>query len=157
MAGGISAKLEGVRELSKKLDELSAKASGKILRSAVRYSAKPALDYAKATIPEGDAMHYVDRKIKKGKPGRLVAPGFARRSIRLITRLSKDGRSASAVLGVRRAAFYAVQFVELGTSRTPKQPWLRPALQANQGPILDRLAGKLRKDIQNIARKKGPK
>jgi len=33
------------------------------------------------------------------------------------------------MLGVRPEAFYAIQFIELGTSKIPKRPWLEPAFR----------------------------
>ena len=142
MAGGI----EGVRELGRKLDLLPAKAAGSILRKAVRDAAKPVIDAAKANIPEGIDAH-------KTYKGRLVAPGFAKRAIRAAVSLSKDKRAAFARIGVRREAFYAVNFVELGTAKQAKQPWLRPAMEDTQQEQVSRLADRLKKEIEKVARK----
>lgn len=142
----MAGEIKGLRELGRKLDELSKKASGQILRKSVRYAAKPAVDAAKQSIPQGADAH-------KTYKGRLVAPGFARRSIRAVTKVSRDGRSASVLLGVRREAFYAINFVELGTSKQPAQPWLRPALESTKDQQVSRLAEKLKMEIDKVARK----
>ena len=137
--------LEGVAELSRKLDLLPKKASGSILRKAVRFAAKPVIDSAKANIPQGVDSH-------KTYKGRVVAPGFAKRSIRLVVKGSKDGKAAFGSIGVRREAFYAVNFVELGTSKQAKQEWLRPALRDTESQQVTRLAEKLRVEIQKVAK-----
>lgn len=140
----MAGELEGVAELTKKFQELGAAATGAALRSAARAAMKPAADRAKALIPVGTVAH---RTFK----GRLVAPGFARRSIRVVTKLSRDKQKVTALLGVRREAFYAVQFVELGTSKTPAEPWLRTAFESQKDPALRAIGDNMRKRIERIA------
>lgn len=137
--------LEGVAALTKQLDALGKLDDGKALRAAVREAAKPAVEKAKALIPEGVDAH---RTYK----GRLVAPGFAKRNIRAVTTLSKDKQKASAIIGVRREAFYAVQFVEIGTSKMAAEPWLRPALDSTQAQCEQRLADSLKTAVDKAAR-----
>jgi HK97 gp10 family phage protein len=139
--------LEGVAELMRQLEALGKLEDGKALRSAVRAGMKPAQERAKALIPQGVDAH---RTYK----GRLVAPGFAKRSIRSVTKLSKDKQKASAALGVRSEAFYAVQFVELGTSKMSAQPWLRPAFDSTLGAQQAALAASLKKSIEKAAKTK---
>ena len=43
------------------------------------------------------------------------------------------------MVGVRPEAFYAVSFIELGTSSIPKRPWLEPAFRASRGDINARM------------------
>lgn len=145
MAGG--SRLEGVAQLTRQLDELTKQVKGKGLRAAVRAGIRPAATAAKANIPVGDVMH-------KTYKGRLVAPGFAQRSVRTVTTLSKTGEQASAVLGVRREAFYATQFVEVGTAKMPAQPWLRPAFESTQDAQQQAIADSLRKTILKAAKTK---
>lgn len=139
--------LEGVAELTRKLDALGKLEEGKALRAAVRAGIKPATERAKAMAPVGEVAH-------KTYKGRLVAPGFLRRSIRSVTKLSKDKQKATALLGVRAEAFYGVQFVELGTSRMPASPWLRPAFEATQTEQQKALAASLKKSVEKAAKTK---
>jgi HK97 gp10 family phage protein len=132
--------LEGVAELSKQLDALGRLEDGKAIRAAVRAGMTPALRAAKQNIPTGTKEH---RTYK----GRLVAPGFAKRSIVLITSLSKDKQKATAIIGVKAEAFYAIQFVEMGTSKMAAQPWLRPAFYDTRQEQEEALAAALRKAI----------
>ena len=119
----------------------------KALGAAARAGIKPALDRAKATIPVGEVAH---RTYK----GRLVAPGFASRNVFVKVNLSRDKQAAFARLGVAREAFYAVQFVELGTSKLPKQPWLVPAFESTQDAQQAALGKSLGKAITRIAKKR---
>lgn len=138
-------RLEGVAELTRKLDSLKKLDDGKALRAAVRAGIKPAADRAKATAPVGTEAH---RTYK----GRLVAPGFTRRSVRSVTKMSRDKQKATALLGVRAEAFYSLQFIELGTSKFPKRPWLRPAFEATQAAQETALAASLRKSVEKAAK-----
>jgi HK97 gp10 family phage protein len=139
--------LDGTAALLRQLEELGKLEDGKALRSAVRAGMKPAMDRAKAMIPQGIDPH-------KTFKGRLVAPGFAKRSIRVVTKLSKDKQKASAALGVRAEAFYAVNFVELGTSKMAARPWLRPAFASTLQQQTEAMSASLRKSILKAAKKK---
>lgn len=141
--------LEGVKALSAQLDNLKKGLDVKVMRAAVRAGIKPAFERAAQTIPIGKDVH---RTYK----GRLVAPGFSKRSLRIVTKVTKSGGvyNVSAALGVRREAFYAVLFTELGTSKIPAHPWLRPALRNTQAAQQAALADRLKKRIEALARKK---
>lgn len=137
--------LEGTRELEEKLRGLGAAVSVPILRKAVRKAIKPAFEKAQELIPVGTEPH---RTYK----GRLVGPGFAKRSLRVVSRASDDGTRVSAAIGVRKEAFYAVLFDELGTSKMAAKPWLRPALQTTQAEQESILASELRASIEKVAK-----
>lgn len=138
--------LEGVGELTRQLQNLGSLDDGKALRTAVRAGMKPAYDKAKQLIPIGEVAH---RTYK----GRLVAPGFAQRSLKVVATLSKDRQKASAILGVSAEAFYAIQFVELGTSKMAAQPWFRPAFYGTREEQQSALADSLRKAVEKAVKK----
>lgn len=137
--------LEGVGQLTKRLDELGKLEDGKALRRGVAAGGRVVVKRAQALIPKGVDAH---RTYK----GRLVAPGFASRNIRSVTSLSKDKQKATVRIGVRNEAFYAVNFVEIGTSKMGKQPWLRPAFQSTLDAQQNALADSLRKSILKAAK-----
>lgn len=140
--------LEGVAALDKQLAELGdKKATASVLRSGVGSSMRKVAKAAKAKVPEGKEPH---RTYK----GRLVAPGFARRSIRVVTRVDKTGEKAYALLGVRKEAFYALQFIELGTAYIPAQPWLVPAFEESRDESMQQIGKSMRKRIDKIAAKR---
>lgn len=135
----------GFALLAKQLRLLKKNVQGKALRAAARAAITPALERAKQAIPQGVDKH---RTYK----GRLVQPGFARKSIRAIVVVSRDKQKAEAILGVKAEAFYAVQFVELGTVKQGARPWLRPAFAATQQQQIATLSDVLRSKIEEAAR-----
>lgn len=139
--------LEGVAALSVQLKRLGSGMSVPILRAAVRAGIKPARDRWIQKIWKGKGPH---RTYK----GRLVAPGFSSRQIRIVTKAEAGGQRVSAALGVRREAFYAVQFIEreLGNSKRAARPSLREAMQSTQIEQQTALAAKLRERIDRLVR-----
>jgi hypothetical protein len=136
--------LEGARELDAKLADLSRALRGRVLKNAVESAIGKARARAEATIPTGTVAH---RTYK----GRLVAPGFSKRSIRVAARLDRTREKATAVLGVAPEAFYAVQFVELGTLKVGPRPWLRPAFDSTLTEQQRELTAKLREELLVVA------
>lgn len=125
----------------------AARISPAALLKAAAEAAEPIAQRARALIPVGVDAH---RTYK----GREVQPGFARASIRVKTVLNKDGTAAMAMVGVAPEAFYAVQFVELGTSKMAAQPWLRPAYAAAKQQQQSVLARNIRTLIEVPARRR---
>lgn len=141
--------LEGVADLTKKLQEIgNAQENLKVLRAAVGSAMRKVQKVARAQAPIGTIEH-------KTYKGRLVAPGFASRSLRVVTSSSKEYGTATARLGVRAEAFYALQFIELGTSKIPRTPWLVPAFEASEDTALQEIGNQMRKRIEKIAAKRG--
>lgn len=141
----MAAELLGAQVLSRKLDALARNVRGPILRKAANAAVKPVLDSARSLIPVNKV-----EELHKTYKGRLVAPGFAKRSIAAKVTLSQDGRAVFARMGVKREAFYAVSFVELGTSKMAAEPWLRPAFEKNQSAVLKRFAEVLKQQIDKV-------
>lgn len=139
--------LEGVEQLTRQLQALGKLEDGHAIRLAVGAGIKAAKERAIALIPVStiNALHKV-------YTGRLVAPGFAQRSIRAITVLSTDKQAARALLGVRKEAFYAVQFVERGTARMKAEPWLVPAFSQTQDAQLTAVAAALKRAVDKAAK-----
>jgi len=148
------AHIEGARELSKQLSALGKAAGGKALRAATMQAMLPALQEAKKSIPVGEPPFesgkdpYPVRTYK----GRLRTPGFARRNLARKSKLSRDGRRASAMLSVKPEAFYVINFNEFGTSRRAKRPWLEPAFRRALPAINARLKERLKKQLDKAAR-----
>jgi HK97 gp10 family phage protein len=131
------AALQGVSALIQKLKDLSLLDDGKALRAAVRAGMKPALKSAQERAPQSARSHKV-------YTGEKVEPGFLKANLRVVTTLSADKQQAVALLGPRKKAYYGTQFVEIGTSRAPAHPWLRPAFYAKQEEEKTALADSLR-------------
>ena len=151
---------DGYVELSKKLSKLGKSLGGKALRSAVMSAMLPAQKAAKAAAPVGGPPYgpyggkggSFDPYPKKTHKGRLVIPGFASRSIMRRSQISRDGRFVAVRLGVKSEAFYAIQFIELGTSRIPKRPWLEPSFHRSIPLVSRAFRKKLRRLLDKAAR-----
>lgn len=139
--------LQGVAQLTAQLTALGKAVTGKALRSSVRAGMKPAQKRAIELIPKGSTEH---RTYK----GRLVGAGFASRNTRIITTVSPDKQKATAILGVRKEAFYATQFVERskGHSKLTGRPWLRPAFEGTVTLQEAALAQQLKKRVEAAVR-----
>lgn len=141
--------LQGFAALDAKLAELAdPKQQASALRASVSQPMRKVMKKAQANVarlsPGKTPMH---RTYK----GRLVSAGFASRSLRVKTIMSKDKQRATAMLGVLSEAFYAVQFFELGTATIPRQPWLVPAFESSKKDMVEGIADVLRKRIAKIA------
>lgn len=139
--------LEGTRELSKQLADLGKATSGRVLKAAVMEAMLPTYRQALATVPIGSKAH-------KTYKGRSVEPGFAQQSLRLKTWVGKDKTVATAMVGVAPEAYYALQFIELGTSKYPATPWLTPAFESNKDAAVQKIASEMRTRIERIARRR---
>lgn len=137
--------LAGAKDLYDKLTILYHLDSGNITRNAVRAGIGAAYKAAKTRIKKGDQAF-------RTYTGRLVGPGFASRNIRVISVLSKDKTSATAILGVRKEAYYAVQFLERGTSKMAAQPWLRPSFYGTAAEQQRGIVQYMQKRIDKIAK-----
>jgi HK97 gp10 family phage protein len=102
---------------------------------------------ALATIPVGTVPHTTYK-------GRRVFGGFSKRNLRLLSFIERRTGNVVAVVGPSREAFYATQFVELGTSKMAARPWLRPAFRASQSAVLSEVTGQIRRRLQRIARRR---
>ena len=143
----MASELKGVAELTRQLNALGVQTAGKELRGTARAAMKIVHQKAFATIPVGTVPHTTYK-------GRRVFGGFARRSLRLVSFINKNTGNAEAIVGPGKEAFYASQFVELGTSKMAARPWLRPAFFSSESAILKSIADQLRKRLERIARRR---
>lgn len=139
--------LEGVADLTKQLTALGAKVAAKELRGTVKEAIQIALHAARSNIPVGTEFHTTYK-------GRIVSPGFALANIDTKIGFDKRTGAAYALLGVRPEAFYALAFVETGTAHMAAQPWLVPAFEASQDPMLQALADELRRRVDSVTAKR---
>lgn len=144
--------VEGAPELYRKLRALASdKELSQALQAAVRAPMRETFKRAKANLqkisPGATQLH-------KTYKGRWVSSGFAQRSVRLIVTKFKDGKCA-AVLGVRKEAFYVLQFWELGTSKLAAIPWLQPAFFASRNDNIKGVGVVMTERIERIAKGRG--
>lgn len=140
--------VEGVPELLRKFDQLAAETRQKALRTPIRRAAKVVADEAAGRIPVGSIAH-------RTYDGSLVAPGFARRSIKVVTYINRRTGAVGAMVGVASRAYYAVQFVELerGKSTARGRPWLRPAFDETTDKQVAEFIAAFRRTVRRLVRK----
>lgn len=136
--------ISGLKELSDQLNRLQAQTAAKALRQSVHNATLPATRAMKLAAPVGTVAHRTYRK-------RLVAPGFLKRSIRAISFIR--GGKASALIGVKREAFYGVQFVDRGTKKMSAKPWFKHVFENQRSAMEARLVEQLRAKILKAIRK----
>jgi HK97 gp10 family phage protein len=138
------AELQGMAELDRKLAGLSASLQAKALRQAASAAMQPTVAEMRLAAPVGKKAH-------KTYKGRLVAPGFLKRSLRKRTKI-KDGKVLVDV-GVRAEAYYGVLFIERGTVKMRAHPWFVRTFEANRGKIESRFREELQKRIEKYSRR----
>lgn len=144
----MASSLEGMNDLIKQLAALGdPKINQRILLAAVRAGMQPVLKEARSRVPVRKT-----EGLKKTYKGNRVGPGFAARSLRVVARINKRTGAAQALLGPRKEAFYATQFIELGTARIPRRPWLVPSFEAQSDEAVAQVASAMRKRIERIAK-----
>jgi HK97 gp10 family phage protein len=87
-------------------------------------------------------------------PGAVVIVGYARENAPVDTGYMRDNgfsREADYGADVVFAAPYSY-LVETGTSRTPAQPYVRPAIDEHEGEIVEAVAEEAWREIERLAR-----
>lgn len=148
----VTMRFEGSSEAIAKFAALTDRREQRtVLKASVREPMKDVMKKALINIsrfsPGAKAMHKTYR-------GRLVAAGFAARSVRMITVIDKASTSARAILGVRKEAFYALQFWELGTAYLKAVPWLQPAFYSSKEDSVRKVGQVMLERIERIAKRR---
>lgn len=139
--------IQGLKELSQKLNALGQTVAARNLKGAARDAMLPVEQAARARVPVGSEIH-------KTYKGRTVTPGFAQRNVKRASTFSRARGVVRGMVGVAREAFYAVAFLERGTSKMPAQPWLVPAFESVQAQVLTRFRKSLEDRIARIAKRR---
>lgn len=124
MAKAFSIKILGDKKLQKKLDKLSKRVQGPLIKDAARAAMEPVKDLARAHAP--------------------VLTGSLKKSIGIGT-FSRKGRIGAVVrTGTRRqlkippeAPYYYPAAIEYGTRKLTANPFMRSALFARKGKALN--------------------
>jgi HK97 gp10 family phage protein len=149
--------LEGVAELTRQLQALASLEDGKALKRCVKSGINEAFKRAQQIIPVGTQIHRAattKRQKHFGIKGITVGPGFAKASLRTISTINAEKNIASGILSTRKAAYYAVQFLEFGTHKMPAHPWLRRSLLESRDAAEGALRNSLQVSIDKAAKAK---
>ena len=133
----VGVEIDGVRETRARLGALTRKMQRGALRNTWRKGGRVIEKKARTLAPEdeGDLKRGIGTSVKATNTELRADIGV---------RLRRPGAPAR---------YYG--FVELGTSRLPPRPFLRPALKSAGGEAVRKIAGELRSDINRIAAKHG--
>ncbi|MCP4366337.1 MAG: hypothetical protein GY800_13720 [Planctomycetes bacterium] len=133
--------VEGLKELGEKLARIERATAIKSMRNACMAATLPVVKEMKAAAPKGNKVH---RTYK----GRLVAPGFLSRSVIRKTRVNKQTGAVSVRLGVKREAFYGVNFLDQGTKKIAGREWFVSRFEKNAGKMVATFKERLAKKIK---------
>lgn len=102
------------------------------------------------TRADGSTQRDVLFTTKRGKEVNFIAntwtgrvPGSLKATLRKVEKYNRPGNLRCYAGNAK--VFYA-RFVEYGTSRTKKQPFLRPSFQAIKGTLKERIEAEMRKE-----------
>ena len=143
MADGMNIKIEGLKELERKLLGMAPKLAKNGLRSAVAAGSRVIMAEARKNVP--------------------VDTGTLRRAIYMkqIREQSSNSKQTYFV-GVRRGKSeqkknrdgYYFGFVEFGTARMAAQPFLRPAFEAKKTDAVEVIKRRLAERVEKLAKEK---
>lgn len=136
--------LAGSADLIKKLQVLGALDNNNITRGAVRAGMNATKAIALTRIPVGHRIH-------KTYKGRTVAPGFGKRSLRVIVTSRTDSGNVAALLGVDPEAYYETQFLERGTSKIRATHWMSSSFYDSKDEQETGMVAYLQKRLTKIA------
>jgi len=135
---------EGFEALARRFRKLQIKTQGKMLGQVANFSMTPVVTAARRNAPVGKVAH-------KTHEGKLVAPGYGKRSIKKRMIRRKDGSGVSVIVGPASDAYYLTQFVEIGTIKQPRQDWLLKSYRQTKNTVEQRIADRLGKKIEEQA------
>jgi len=138
-------KVEGLAETQMMLEALAGKLGWRAMSQALAVSGRKMRAAAKNNAPVGSVDHRTYR-------GNLVAPGFTKRSITLVRFPRKNNNTALVAVGVKKSAYYAVQFVEQGHKtknggRVAPRPWLKKSYDQTVGAVPASFTSALRERV----------
>ena len=146
--------VDGLRELGEAMRHLSADINNKISRAAVNAAAQVVKKDAIARAPQSTEPHQLGRR-----KDQIAQPGNLKRNI-IVKRLPRQETDLTQeyIVGVRsgsgrvpKDAFYW-RFIEFGTVKLTAQPFLRPALYANQAVSIQKMADVLKRRIDKAGK-----
>jgi len=142
MAGKVTVRVEGLRELERALAQLSKRTGKSVLRRTLKAAAEPMLLKAASLAPV-DEMDLVESMGLSSKLGK--------RQAKLHRRMFRDDRAAVEMF-LGAGVLPQAHLQEFGSAKHGAQPFLRPAWDAEKKPTLDRISDLLAKNIDKAAR-----
>lgn len=159
MAGKVTVRVEGLKELQRALKELPKATQGAVLRRTLDRAAEPMRAAAQARAPQdvGVLRASVDASPKLTKRQRRLAGKSAVRqadgSFRAAKSTGAEIHIGPGASGQQKAPPPTGIMQEFGTRNHAAQPWLRPAWDAHKQGALASIASELGTEIDNAAKR----
>ena len=132
-------KLSGFRELEAELAKLATPAARKAsARRALKKAAEPMVGVAQGMAPRGETQTLA--------PSISIGTKLSKRQARMHRKMFRDDRAAVEIF-VGAGPYASAWNQEFGNRNHAAQPYMRPAWDQQQGPMLDRLKAELWADI----------
>lgn len=157
-------RVEGLRELEKKLkalaDEIGGKKAAQPVKAALRKAGRVVQKDAQSIVRrKTDLLHdnIIVTTAKRLKPGSFGMNVTVRAKARKYADNAKNRRAGKVGKKFKDyGALYYGRFLEFGTSRMPPYPFLRPAFERNKGSLPNIIRDELALAIQKaVAKLKG--
>lgn len=141
-----SVQLSGFKELAAALREMGPKVARNGLRSAVAAGAAVVRNEARnlAPVRTGEMKKDIQQKRERDTKGEFAA------KYSVFVRSGKKSRLSGKKRNIDKDSFYW-RFLELGTSKMPAQPFMRPAFESKKEEALAVIGEKLDERIQKAA------
>lgn len=137
----MSSSIEGIDVLIKKLKSLDDKTNVKVMQKAAVGSIRRTKNKMKALAPISSKSHKTYKR-------NVVAPGFLKRSITHRTR--KENNSIVVTIGVKKEAYYGVQFLDRGTKFIKPIQWFESTFEKDEKHILEEFKNYLKKNLDKL-------
>lgn len=135
--------VKGLDELSKELRKLGPDIGKKALRSATAGALTPTYKKIKMKAPVGDEAHRTHK-------GRLVAPGFLKRSLSRSSRFFPRMGKAVAKIKINAEAFYG-GFYDVGVpGKFKRLEWFTKTFESDREAIEKKFSDLLRAKIKKL-------
>ncbi|MBS0344763.1 MAG: HK97 gp10 family phage protein [Proteobacteria bacterium] len=137
----VTLKIEGLSDLGKRLQTLSADMQGKVARAATAAGAVVIKNAAIQKAPEDTG------NLKKNIIAKRLPKSETSLTSEHIVTVRKGKKTAKQKAAGIRDAYYGV-FVEFGTAKMTAQPFLRPAFDQNKEKAVDAMKNRLEARIK---------
>jgi HK97 gp10 family phage protein len=140
MPVSVTFRIEGMAEIERAMKELGERASNRIARSALNRVGTVVVRAAREKVPvdSGDLKRAITKRLRRHR-------SWSHRQILLIGVQTPTSRRAHLVEFATKT--------ETGAIRTRPQPFLRPAMDENEGKILQVMQDAMRRGIEREAAK----
>ncbi len=153
-------RIEGLPELLRKFDNISAVTKANVLRDAGKFAMKPTLRILKSKAPVGDypGGTKIKRTVKGGSRS-IHRAGTYKKNVRMRTRLSKKGQRGEEVVrikvGVFGEAVHYAYWYEFGApaNKQPPRNLIRRVWNRTKNGVVVRMGKGMAKFVEAAARK----